>query len=74
MVIGDISPRPILIIHGGADDKIGLESGQQLFAAAQEPKEMLFIEEAGHVNLEEFQPEAYSGALMDFLESNLPGG
>jgi dipeptidyl aminopeptidase/acylaminoacyl peptidase len=73
-VIGDISPRPILIIHGGADDKIGPESGRQLYAAAGEPKELLFIDAAGHVNFEEFQPQRYSQALIDFFDANLLEG
>jgi fermentation-respiration switch protein FrsA (DUF1100 family) len=73
-VIGNISPRPILIIHGGADDKIGPESGRQLYAAANEPKELLFIDEAGHVDFEKFRPEEYSQALINFFQVNLLEG
>jgi len=73
-VIGNISPRPILIIHGGADDKIGPESGRQLFGAASEPKELLFIEPAGHVDFELHQAEVYSQALVEFFRTTLLEG
>ena len=70
-VIADISPVPIMIIHGGMDDKIGPEVGRQLFAAAAEPKELVWIEEAGHVNFEDFQPEVYKESLLDFFDKYL---
>ena len=70
-IIANISPVPILIIHGGEDDKIGPDSGKQLFAAAAEPKELLWIPEAGHVNFEDFQPEEYKNALLGFFDQHL---
>jgi len=70
-VIADISPVPILIIHGGSDDKIGPEVGRQLFAAAAEPKDLVWMEEAGHVNFEDFQPELYKRSLLDFFDEYL---
>ena len=70
-VIADISPVPLLIIHGGSDDKIGPEVGRQLYAAAAEPKELLWFEEAGHVNFEEFYPVEYQAALLKFFGTHL---
>ena len=70
-VIAQISPVPIMIIHGGADDKIGPNIGRQLFEAAAEPKELVWIEEAGHVNFEEVQPEVYNEALINFFSQHL---
>jgi len=70
-VITDISPVPILIIHGGLDDKIGPEVGRQLFAAAAEPKELVWIEEAGHVNFEDFQPDLYKESMLRFFDKYL---
>ena len=70
-VVAQISPVPIMIIHGGADDKIGPNIGRQLFEAAAEPKELVWIEEAGHVNFEEFQPEIYNEALINFFSQHL---
>ena len=68
---GKISPRPMLIIHGGNDDKIGSEPGELLFAAAKEPKELLIFEEAGHVDFEDYSPDEYRQALLSFFEQNL---
>ncbi len=70
-VIADVSPVPVLIIHGGQDNKIGASIGQQLYEAAAEPKGMVWFEEAGHVNFEEFYPEEYREALVDFFAQYL---
>ncbi|MFL7813013.1 MAG: alpha/beta hydrolase [Anaerolineales bacterium] len=70
-VIADISPVPVLIIHGGKDDKIGPNIGRELFEAAAQPKQLLWIEDAGHVNFEEFEPELYRETLIKFFEENL---
>lgn len=72
-VVADISPVPVLIIHGGKDDKIGPDIGRELYEAAAEPKELLWIEDAGHVNFEEYQPEVYREALIEFFDENLLG-
>jgi len=66
-VIADISPTPILIIHGEADDKIGEKVGKQLYEAAAEPKELVLFKEAGHVNFEDYYPEEYQAALLEFF-------
>ena len=70
-VIADISPVPVLIIHGGEDDKIGPEIGRELFNSAAEPKELLWLEKSGHVNFEEFQPELYKKSLLGFFDKYL---
>ncbi len=70
-VIADISPVPVLIIHGGKDNKIGPNIGLELFEAAAEPKQLLWIEDAGHVNFEEYQPEVYRDTLIQFFDENL---
>jgi fermentation-respiration switch protein FrsA (DUF1100 family) len=70
-VVGQISPRPILIMHGGADDKVGPGDGQKLYDAAVEPKELWFVEEAGHVNFEEFVPKEYEQRLIAFFDKYL---
>ena len=72
-VIDQISPVPVLIIHGGSDDKIGPAVGRQLFEAATEPKELVWIEEAGHVNFEDFQPDVYRDSLINFFDEHLLG-
>lgn len=51
--ISQISPRPVLILQGGADNRIPLESGQTLFLAAGEPKELWYEPEATHHGFDE---------------------
>jgi esterase/lipase len=47
--IADISPRPILIIGGKKDAVISTQRVQTLYDAAQEPKDLILINEADHV-------------------------
>jgi fermentation-respiration switch protein FrsA (DUF1100 family) len=70
-VVGQISPRPLLIIQGGNEDKIDPASGQRLYDAANEPKELWFVPEAGHVNFEEFRPEEYERRVVAFFDRYL---
>jgi len=44
-----ISPIPLFIIHGTDDRTVPYHNGQELFAAAREPKEMWTIENGGHL-------------------------
>ena len=43
-----ISPRPLLLVHGDADELIPLEHAQRLYRRAAEPKELRVIPGAGH--------------------------
>ena len=45
---------PLLIIHGKKDNVINIELGKKVFNFAPEPKENLFIDNASHNNLYEF--------------------
>lgn len=47
-VVAKLAPRPLLIIHGAADDVVPASDGDELFAAAREPKELWRVEGAGH--------------------------
>lgn len=47
-VVGEIAPRPLLIIHGAADALIPVEQGQRLYDAAGEPKELWIVPDAIH--------------------------
>ena len=55
-VIGRIDKikNPLLVIHGKKDNVIKIEFGREVFNAAPEPKEALYINNAGHNNLFEF--------------------
>ena len=46
--VAKLAPRPILIIHGAEDDIVPVESSRDLFHSAEEPKDMVIIQGAGH--------------------------
>jgi len=58
---------PILIVHGTRDEVVPFAMGQQLFAAAPEPKHFYSIEGAGHNDLMEAGGENYLGYLRTFV-------
>ena len=65
---------PILIAHGTRDDVVPLAMGQQLFAAAPEPKRFYPIQGAGHNDMLEVGGEAYLACLKAFVQSSAQAG
>lgn len=47
-VVAKVSPTPILIVHGEADDTVPVEEAHLLFRAAREPKELFLVPGGGH--------------------------
>jgi uncharacterized protein len=66
--IGKISPRPVLIMHAGADRDVPSVQARQLFAAAQEPKELWIVPNAAHRQIEEFAGDEYRKRVIDFVD------
>lgn len=60
---------PLLVIHGTRDEIIPFEMGQQLFAAANEPKRFYAVEDAGHNDIAETAGTAYAAKLGEFHRS-----
>jgi alpha/beta superfamily hydrolase len=46
--VDKISPRPLLLVHGDADELIPLEHARRLYQKAKQPKELRIIPGAGH--------------------------
>lgn len=44
-----VSPIPLLIIHGTQDSAVAMRHAQRLYAQAGEPKELLIVPDAGHI-------------------------
>ncbi len=42
---------PLLLLHGEQDDVVPTKFGKQLFAAANEPKQAIYVPDAGHNNV-----------------------
>ncbi|RLF17770.1 MAG: hypothetical protein DRN06_03130, partial [Thermoprotei archaeon] len=47
-VIKQVSPRPLLILHGSADELIDPKEAEEIFAEAPEPKQLIIVEGAPH--------------------------
>jgi fermentation-respiration switch protein FrsA (DUF1100 family) len=59
--------EPVLILHGTADRVIPVEHGRSLFEAADQPKELVIVEGAGHGDL---WKRGLWPAVLAFLEKN----
>lgn len=59
---------PVLVIHGKKDWTISFRHGEQLFAAANEPKANLWIDNAGHNNLFATASKVYLTRIRDFAK------
>lgn len=57
---------PALFIHGKKDEIIPFRHGEMLFAAANEPKSALWLDEARHNNVFSSGRQVYLQALKDF--------
>jgi alpha-beta hydrolase superfamily lysophospholipase len=67
-LIAQISPRPLLLIHGEHDNgACTVADAQRLFAAAREPKELWIVPGAGHCNAHALQPQAYEDRVTAFF-------
>jgi len=63
--IGKIA-APLLMVHGTQDRSVPFASGERLFALANEPKELIPLEGAGHLALELVIPQ-----VLKWMDSTL---
>ncbi|MEZ2230633.1 alpha/beta hydrolase [Microcoleus sp.] len=67
---------PVLVIHGKADEVVHFWHGEQLLAAAKEPKLNFWVDGAGHNDLMDVAGDRYAETLRKFAklvdESSLP--
>ena len=69
--IAQISPRPVFLMQGGADVVISPESGQLLYDAAGEPKELWYDPALGHVDFDKEYPAEYEQRVSEFFDTYL---
>jgi fermentation-respiration switch protein FrsA (DUF1100 family) len=69
--IPQISPRPVFLMQGGKDTVISPESGQRLYDAAGEPKELWYDPELGHVDFDKERAEEYEARVAAFFDQYL---
>jgi dipeptidyl aminopeptidase/acylaminoacyl peptidase len=67
--IDKISPRPLLLVHGDADEMVPVEQAHKLYRKAKEPKDIAIIPGAQHrLRLE----EAAMATVLDWLKAHSP--
>jgi len=59
---------PVLVMHGRVDEVIPFQHGQQLFAAASEPKLALWVDDASHNDFMWAAAARYGKTLQEFVE------
>lgn len=70
-VIGSISPRPVLLIHGAKDETLPVRNSYELYEAARDPKELVVYEGVGHGGFIFQEPKQYPKKVLNFLEQYL---
>lgn len=69
--IHDISPRPVFLMQGGADEQVSSVSGQRLLDAAGNPKELWFEPKLGHATFNIDRPKEFERRVVAFYERYL---
>lgn len=65
--ISEISPIPLLIIHGTNDQVISFELGEEIFLKASEPKEFWRIKNGSHIDV--FSRIEYQKKIMEKINA-----
>jgi pimeloyl-ACP methyl ester carboxylesterase len=68
-VIGQVAPRPILLIYGSRE--VSLAGAYQQQAAAGDTAELWIVEGAGHGAYFDVAPEEYEAKLVTFFDKSL---
>lgn len=72
-VIHAISPRPVFLMQGGKDTVIPPDSGQRLYAAAGEPRQLWFEPELEHCGFGWARPKEWEKRVVAFFDQSLLG-
>jgi pimeloyl-ACP methyl ester carboxylesterase len=60
---------PLLLIHGDKDSTLPLKYGEENFAAALQPKELVVINGAGHDDVAFHNPKLFTTAVAKFVNT-----
>jgi pimeloyl-ACP methyl ester carboxylesterase len=71
--VGDIAPRPVLVVSGAHDQTVPGFLADELFGAARQPKDLLVINGAGHGGYEKPSGSPYLERITAFFERALTG-
>jgi dipeptidyl aminopeptidase/acylaminoacyl peptidase len=70
-IIAQISPRPVLFIHGELDTTIPVRNSHELYTAAKEPKQLYILPNVGHGGFLQAEPKRFPETILTFLETYL---
>ena len=68
-----ISPRPVLLLQGGRDAIVRRDSGQRLYDAAGEPRQLWLEPTLGHCEFGSARPKEYEKRVVAFFDRYLLG-
>lgn len=71
--VGRLTPRPLLMIHGGGDTYIKPEMARKLFEKARGPKELWIVEGAKHNQALQVAGDEYRRRVRQFFDVHLAG-
>lgn len=69
--ISQLSPRPVFLMQGGADVVISTASGERLYAAAGDPRELWYEPDLGHTMFDNARPAEYEARVTAFFDRYL---
>jgi fermentation-respiration switch protein FrsA (DUF1100 family) len=70
-IVGEISPRPVFLIHCSKDDYIGYDHGLRMFKAAKEPKQTWTTDCNRHAQAWQSDPDQAEKLVTEFFKKNL---
>lgn len=63
--------QPMLFIHGGKDDFVPTDMVYEVYEACQSSKDLYIVEEAGHAQAKDYDPQAYWDKVFHFIDQNI---
>jgi dipeptidyl aminopeptidase/acylaminoacyl peptidase len=66
--VDKIAPRALFIIHGALDRFVTVEEARELYASADQPKQIWIVPEAGHREADQRYPEEYRRRVLAFFD------
>ena len=71
--VTQVSPRPVLFIHGALDPIVPVADQEALFTACGDPKSMWLVGGAGHREARSQHPEEYRRHVIEFFDTYMRG-
>jgi uncharacterized protein len=69
--VANLSPTPLLLIHGMEDTQISYENALALYEHARQPKDIWLVEGVGHCRAFDERPEQYLDRILRFFQNAL---